>query len=90
MSDYSWIRERLDLFIFFHLGSDAEVAIQETEVALRVSLSHPRVHPFSFEIQSSSLQGYQQEPLLFEDFLLDQLTQHRRGRPEGLTGMSKD
>ncbi|MEE8585335.1 MAG: hypothetical protein V3T83_10835, partial [Acidobacteriota bacterium] len=48
-------KDRLDSFVFFHLGSDAEVALQELPSGLRVAIQHARVHPFEFTLDTDQL-----------------------------------
>ncbi len=72
-------RRHLDLFVFFHLGSDALVRLEELDGGLRVEIEHSRVRPFSFELNAQQVSDFSRNPALLEEFMLDQLTQHRRG-----------
>jgi len=71
-------RERLGLFTFFHLGSDAEVRMTESETALVVSVAHSRVVPFEFTLSWNEVGELLADPNRFEAFMLDYLTRHRR------------
>ena len=75
-------QDRLDSFVFFHLGSDAEVAVQQLPSGLRVAIRHSRVHPFEFSLDSDQLEALTQDSDAFEEYMLSELTRHRRG---GLT-----
>ena len=72
------LRERLGLFSFFHLGSDAEIRLQEGPQGLRISISHRRVTPFEFTIPWAQIQTLAGDPDRFEAFMLDYLTRYRR------------
>lgn len=72
-------RRRLDAFVFFHLGYDAEVTWREEEGKLSVRLEHGRIHPIEFELDSSKLEELAADPHAGEEFLLEFLARHRRG-----------
>jgi len=72
------LRERLELFSFFHLGSDAEIRYQEDEGGLKVSISHRRVTPFEFTVPWAELEALAGAPDRFEALMLDYLTRYRR------------
>ncbi len=76
--DISGFRRRLDSFVFFHLGSDARMEFEESEGSVKVSLDHPRVHPFRFDLDSESVARMASDSLALEDFMLEKLTEHRR------------
>ncbi len=71
-------RKRLSDFIFFHLGSDARWEIQPSPQGASVSIEHPRVRPFRFELSLAELEQLAGDPGRFEVAMLDQLTQHRK------------
>jgi hypothetical protein len=72
------VRKRVELFSFFHLGSDAEVTFRERTQELMVAISHRRVHPFVFTLGAEQLRSFASDPAALEDFLLDHLTRYRR------------
>ncbi len=72
------LRERLSLFSFFHLGSDAKIGIAETSEGLKISVAHSRVHPFEIAFTWPEVQKLLAEPSRFETLLLDYLTRYRR------------
>ncbi|MFQ5740731.1 MAG: hypothetical protein ACE5JX_17140 [Acidobacteriota bacterium] len=74
----SQLREKLDMFVFFHLGSDASVEVREEKEALVVALRHHRVEPFDIRIRRSELGTLVGDPARFENMMLDYLTAHRR------------
>lgn len=74
----SVFRQKLDQFVFFHLGSDARVEFREGPQELEIAIDHPRVHPFRFSLSPEQVRELLEEPSRLEDFLLDQLTLHRR------------
>lgn len=71
-------REKLDSFVFFHLGSDAEIRIEEQGSVLEVSIAHRRVHRHSFTLDESLLTRLGESDDDFEEFMLEQLRRHRR------------
>ena len=71
-------RERLSLFTFFHLGSDAKISIAEGAEGLTVSVAHSRVAPFEFDLSWPEIEELVGDPSRFEGFLLDHLTRYRR------------
>jgi hypothetical protein len=72
------LTKQLTLFVFFHLGSDAEVSIQSNPQVLKVSIEHPRVEGFRFELPSQDLETMIRDPEGFEDYLLELLVRYRR------------
>jgi len=71
-------RERLGLFSFFHLGSDARIAIAESSEGLKVSVAHSRVIPFEFALSWPEIEQLLAEPSRFEALMLDYLTRYRQ------------
>ena len=71
--------KQLKLFVFFHLGSDAEISVNPDPHTLEVSIEHPRVERFHFELSSRELETMAQDPEAFEDYLLELLVRYRRG-----------
>lgn len=74
----SKFRQRLDLFIFFHLGADAQVSVEEGAGALLVSIAHRRVEPFSLQVAFSRVHALLNDSRGVENFMLEQLMPHRR------------
>ena len=72
------LRDQLDFFVFFHLGSDADVAFDTGDRDLRIAISHPRVRPFELQLTWERVAEMARSPEIFESFLLEQLTRHRR------------
>ncbi|HSR67589.1 MAG TPA: hypothetical protein VLU25_06575 [Acidobacteriota bacterium] len=78
--DQQTFRSRLQSFLLFHLGVDAQLEFQAgQDGGVEVSLSHSRVHDFSFALGPAELARLAASPEETEEFLLDQLTAHRRG-----------
>ncbi len=71
-------QEKLDAFVFFHLGADAGLSVEEQGEFLRFDVEHTRVEPFSFTVSFDQLQTFLDDPPGLEGFLLEQLTTHRR------------
>ncbi len=71
-------RDRLESFVFFHLGSDAKLEIQEELESLAVKLEHPRIRPLGFTIETARLRRVLAEPVLFEEMMLEYLVTYRR------------
>ncbi len=71
-------REKLDLFCFFHLGSDAQVEVVQQEDSLRISVAHHRVESFQFAVSCPRLEEFLKAPARLEEFLLDEILSHRR------------
>ena len=71
-------RERLSLFSFFHLGSDARIDIAEDAEGLKVSVAHSRVAPFKFKLSWPEVEQLLATPSRFEEFWLDHLTRYRQ------------
>lgn len=78
--DLERLRERLDFFVFFHLGADAEVGLKASEDTLRIAISHQRVRPLTLELTWKRVGELAESPEAFETYMLDQLTSHRRHR----------
>ena len=70
--------DELDNFVLFHLGSDARVEVDSGEGGLTIEISHLRVRSFRLELSWVRVQALAGDDELLEDFLLDQLTIHRR------------
>jgi len=70
--------ERLSLFTFFHLGSDARIGIAESQEGLIVTVAHSRVVPFEFRLSWPEIEQMLADPARFEGYMLDHLTRHRQ------------
>lgn len=70
--------DELSNFVLFHLGSDARVKVDSGENGLTVAISHIRVESFRLELSWEQVQDLVGDDERLEDFLLDQLTIHRR------------
>ena len=78
------LQERLEAFVFFHLGSDAQTSIVAGEGrGFKVEIRHPRVHPIRFTLDDDNRRRFVRDEAAFEEFMLTELTSHRRG---GLAG----
>lgn len=71
-------RERLDFFVFFHLGADARVEVRPSGERLHVRIAHQRVHPFQLDLKWDLVGEFAESAEAFEDYMLDLLTRHRR------------
>jgi len=71
-------RERLELFSFFHLGSDARIDIQGGTEGLKIFVAHSRVSPFEFTLSWPEVEDLLGDPSRFEGLMLDCLTRYRR------------
>ena len=71
-------RQRLEMFSFFHLGSDATISLREDAEGLSVAIAHRRVTPFEFTIPWPQVQALATDADRFESFMLDYLTRYRR------------
>jgi len=69
--------QRLRLFAFFHLGSDARISLADQPEGIRVTIAHRRVTPFDFFLTWEELRALLDSPSECEDFLLAQLMRHR-------------
>jgi len=78
----SSFEKKLKSFVFFHLGSDAQLGIESDSDHIQVSLSHQRIHPcdFSLSLQEASELATDEEA--FEDYMFSLLTRHRSSRTE--------
>lgn len=76
--DTNSFEQKLNAFVFFHLGANANCTIEQAASSLKVSLEHPRIEPFSFQIDCNELAEMLKNHQDFEDFMLHQLTRHRR------------
>lgn len=75
------LKQFLDNFVLFHLGTDAEVSfIREGDGSLHCSIRHARVRDIQFHISPGETERYSRDIPGFEEFLLDLLTTHRRGQ----------
>ncbi len=72
--------EKLKSFVFFHLGSDAELTIDSEPEQIKVHLTHQRIHSFQFDLSVEKAGELASTPESFEDYMLDLLTQHRKTR----------
>ena len=68
----------MDNFVLFHLGSDARVEVISGDGGLSVEISHLRVKSFRLKLSWEQVQALGGDDERLEDFLLDQLTIHRR------------
>ena len=71
-------QEKLELFCFFHLGSDVEMELIEEENQLRVSLRQHRIEPFTFSLAYDQLEELLADSVKLERFMLNEITPHRR------------
>ena len=71
-------REMLDAFVFFHLGSDAQIRVEVFEGGLRVGLEHSRVRPIGFTVGEAELAAMNRDSAVFEEFMLEHLVKRRR------------
>ena len=69
---------QLDQFVFFHLGSDCQVDINDKEDGLSVTLEHARVRPLSFRLSWPEAARLASDASAFEAFMLDYLSRFRR------------
>jgi hypothetical protein len=72
------LEQELDAFVFFHLGSDAEIEIRQTRSGLSFSFRHQRINPFNFELSNHKIHSLIRNPEYLESLLLDQLNRNRR------------
>lgn len=70
--------EELRAFVFFHLGSDADVRIEDVSDGIGVSVKHRRVHGFHFTVKEDRLRDLLEDSSRLEEFLLDYLVTYRR------------
>ncbi len=68
----------MDNFVLFHLGSDARVEVDLGDCGLSIEISHLRVKSIRMEMSWEQVQALAGDGERLEDFLLDQLTIHRR------------
>jgi hypothetical protein len=71
-------REQLDRFVWFHLGFDAEVCIEDVAPEVQVSIRHARIETIAFRLDSDALRRMITDPEYFEEFMLTQLAAKRR------------
>lgn len=73
-------RRRLEAFVLFHLGMDARLDFEADPAGgVTVRLRHSRIRDLNFELDAPELAAMSRSREATEDFLLDQLTAHRRG-----------
>lgn len=72
------IRQDLDDFVFFHLGSDAQVAVTEGPAGIEIVVEHPRVHRFTAKVDTQQLRQIAEHPDHLETILLEYLSKNRR------------
>ena len=77
-SDLDLLEQELASFVFFHLGSDADVEVRNLDSGLSFSFSHQRIESFVFELSLEEIHSVLENPEKLETFLLNQLTRHRR------------
>ena len=71
-------QEKLNLFCFFHLGSDAQLEVVEEENQLRVTLEQHRITPLSFTLPYQQLEEMLADSIELENFMLNEITPHRK------------
>ena len=71
-------QEKLNLFCFFHLGSDAQVEVVEEGNQLRVTLEQHRITPLTFTLLYERLEAMLADSTALENFMLDEVTPHRK------------
>jgi len=71
-------QEKLNLFCFFHLGSDARLEVLEEADQLRVRLEQHRITPLTFTLSFRRLEEMLVDSADLENFMLDQIISHRR------------
>ncbi len=76
--DIDEFQNRLKAFVFFHLGSDAVVKVEEGPEHCRFRLAHPRIDAFEFLLAPGQMQILVRDEAQFEEFMLGHLTRHRR------------
>lgn len=78
--NFEAFEQKLNAFVFFHLGADTTCKIEQNRLGVKVTLQHPRVHPFSFQIENDTLMRMLANNDEFEDFMLDKLARHRKSQ----------
>jgi hypothetical protein len=71
-------QEKLNLFCFFHLGSDVQLEVVEEENQLRVTLEQHRITPVSFTLPYQQLEEMLADSIELENFMLNEITPHRK------------
>ena len=71
-------QEKLDLFCFFHLGSDAQLELVEEGNQLRVTMKQHRITPLTFTLSYQRLEEMLTDSTELENFMLAEITPHRR------------
>jgi hypothetical protein len=71
-------QEKLDLFCFFHLGSDVQLELVEEGDGLRVNLEQHRITPLTFTLSYERLEEMLADSAELENFMLAEITPHRR------------
>lgn len=71
-------QEKLNLFCFFHLGSDAHLELVEEGNQLRVTLEQHRIKPLTFTLSYERLEEMLADSTELENFMLNEITPHRR------------
>lgn len=74
----SRLREFFDLFVLFHLGSNATVDWRWSGWSLEVRVEHERIKPLVFRLEPEQIRKFSASQEAFEDFLLKLLTRHRK------------
>jgi hypothetical protein len=73
-----FLKRELDAFVFFHLGSDADVSVSINHSRIHFSLDHNRIHSFSFSLSFEEFESITDQPEAFENVLLGYLAKHRK------------
>lgn len=71
-------QEKLSLFCFFHLGSDAQLEVVEEGDQLRVTLEQHRITPLTFTLSYERLEAMLADSTELENFMLNEIIPHRR------------
>ncbi|GAB4249899.1 MAG: hypothetical protein Kow00109_25890 [Acidobacteriota bacterium] len=72
------LREFFDLFVLFHLGSNAFVDWHWNGQLLQVRVEHDRITPLQFHLDATQIEEFAASQETFETFLLQLLTRHRK------------
>lgn len=77
LPEVSQFKAYLDRFVFFHLGSDADVRFESVDQEISVRISHPRISEIAFRLSLAETRRLTNGVDILEDYLLDLLTRHR-------------
>ncbi len=72
------VTEEIGWFVFFLLGSDAKIEVDQQVEGIKVSIAHRRITPMVFELSWNEVSDMLQKKDRLENFLLDLLNEHRR------------